>query len=111
MLLTAPAVLCAALAHGIGSKPSVPTTAVALVFGYLAVAQLLEPARIETDDVRRAAWSPYPFADLMLRHAIVPALAGVLIALVGAGAAVLAGAGPAVWLAPAVVPPWWAPGW
>ncbi|MDH6117490.1 hypothetical protein ABH930_003149 [Kitasatospora sp. GAS204A] len=103
-LLTVPAVLCAALAHGIGSKPSVPTTAVALAFGYLAVAQLLEPARIETDDVRRAAWSPYPFADLMLCHAIVPTLAGVLIALAGAAAATVAGAGPTVWLAPAVVP-------
>lgn len=104
MLLTVPALLCAMLAHGIGSKPSVPTTAVALVFGYLAVAQLLEPARIETDDVRRAAWSPYPFASLMLRHAIVPSVAGVLIGLIGAGAAALSGAGPAVWLAPAVVP-------
>ncbi|MFF7638410.1 hypothetical protein ACFZB9_35455 [Kitasatospora sp. NPDC008050] len=104
VLLTVPALLCAMLAHGIGSKPSVPTTAVALVFGYLAVAQLLEPARIETDDVRRAAWSPYPFASLMLRHAIVPSVAGVLIGLIGAGAAALSGAGPAVWLAPAVVP-------
>ncbi|MBB4921185.1 hypothetical protein [Kitasatospora kifunensis] len=104
VLLAVPALLCAALAHGIGSKPSVPTTAVALVFGYLAVAQLLEPARIETDDVRRAAWSPYPFASLMLRHAIVPTLAGVLIALVGAVAGAVAGAGPALWLAPAVVP-------
>ncbi|WP_329586211.1 DUF6297 family protein [Kitasatospora sp. NBC_01250] len=104
VLLSVPALLCAALAHGIGSKPSVPTTAVALVFGYLAVAQLLEPARIETDDVRRAAWSPYPFAELMLRHAIVPTVAGVLIGLAGAGAAALSGAGPSVWLAPAVVP-------
>ncbi|MCX4750354.1 hypothetical protein OG455_33415 [Kitasatospora sp. NBC_01287] len=105
VLLAVPALLCAALAHGIGSKPSVPTTAVALVFGYLSLAQLLEPARIETDDIRRAAWSPYPFAALMLRHAIVPTLVGVLLGLAGALAASLCGAGGAtLWLAPAVAP-------
>ncbi|MGF1429102.1 hypothetical protein ACQRUO_21650, partial [Kitasatospora sp. LaBMicrA B282] len=104
VLLAVPALLCGGLAHGIGSRPSVPVTAVALVFGYLALAQLLEPARIETDDTRRAAWSPYPLASLMLRHAVVPTALGLLVALLGAGAAALAGGGAAVWLAPAAVP-------
>ncbi len=105
VLLAVPASLCAVLAHAASGAACYAATALALVFGYLAVAQLLEPARIETDDVRRASWSPYPFADLMLRHAIVPTVLGVLLALLGAGGALLAGiGGPQVWLAPAAVP-------
>ncbi|MDH6130700.1 hypothetical protein P3T37_000067 [Kitasatospora sp. MAA4] len=104
VVLSVPAQFCAVLAHGARGGLSWLAAAVALVFGYLAVAQLLEPARIETDDVRRASWSPYPFPALMLRHAIVPTLVGVLLALGGATAVVLAGGGVAAWLAPAVVP-------
>ncbi|MFF7585946.1 hypothetical protein ACFZCK_00460 [Kitasatospora purpeofusca] len=104
MVLTVPALLCAVLAHGAAGALSWLATAVALTFGYLAVAQLLEPARIETDDVRRASWSPYPFATLMLRHAIVPTLAGVLLGLACTGALLAAGTGPAAWLAPAAAP-------
>ncbi len=104
VVLAVPAQLCAVLAHGARGGLSWLATAVALVFGYLAVAQLLEPARIETDDVRRASWSPFPFASLMLRHAIVPTLAGVLLGLGCAAAMVAAGGGAAAWLAPAVVP-------
>ncbi|MGW6912886.1 hypothetical protein ACWGB8_03530 [Kitasatospora sp. NPDC054939] len=104
VVLAVPALLCAVLAHGATGRPSLPATAVALVFGYLAVAQLLEPARIETDDVRRASWSPYPFAGLMLRHAIVPTLAGILLGLACTGVLLAAGAGPAAWLAPAAAP-------
>ncbi|GJF32114.1 hypothetical protein KNE206_48140 [Kitasatospora sp. NE20-6] len=103
-LLTVPALLCAVPAHGTRGVLSWAVTAVALLFGYLAVAQLLEPARIETDDVRRASWSPYPFAGLMLRHAVVPTVLGVLLGTAGAAVAVLAGAGPDAWLAPLVVP-------
>ena len=44
----------------------------ALGFGYWAVAQFLEPARLETDDTRRGSWSPYPYRGLMLRHTILP---------------------------------------
>jgi hypothetical protein len=40
----------------------------------------------------------------MLRHAIVPTLAAVLLGLAAAAAAVLSGAGAAAWLAPAVAP-------
>ncbi|WP_198045683.1 DUF6297 family protein [Kitasatospora mediocidica] len=104
VVLSVPAQFCAVLAHGARGGLSWLAAAVALVFGYLAVAQLLEPARIETDDVRRASWSPYPFPALMLRHAIVPILAGVLLAALGATAVTLAGGGLAAWLAPAVVP-------
>ena len=104
VVLSVPALLCAVVAHGARGWPSWLATALALVFGYLAVAQLLEPARIETDDIRRASWSPYPFAGLMLRHAVVPTLVGVVTGVAGASAAVLAGSGPAAWLAPAAVP-------
>ncbi|MFD9123390.1 hypothetical protein [Kitasatospora sp. NPDC059571] len=104
VLLTVPAQLCAELAHGARGGFSWAAAAGALVFGYLAVAQLLEPARIDTDDVRRASWSPYPFAGLMLRHAIVPAVLGVLLATAGAAAAVLAGGGPTAWLPLIAVP-------
>ncbi|MFJ6217286.1 hypothetical protein ACIQGZ_28735 [Streptomyces sp. NPDC092296] len=103
-LLSVPASLCAVLAHSATGAALWGATALALVFGYLAVAQLLEPARVETDDVRRASWSPYPFADLMLRHAIVPVTLGVLLGLLGAAVAVLSGAGAQAWLAPAAVP-------
>ncbi|MDH6109627.1 hypothetical protein P3T36_000398 [Kitasatospora sp. MAP12-15] len=104
VVLMVPAELCAVLVHGASGLPTLLATAGALAFGYLAVAQLLEPARIETDDVRRASWSPYPFPALMLRHAIVPTLVGVLLGLCGAAVAALCGGGTAVWLAPAVVP-------
>ncbi len=105
VVLAVPALFCAVLAHGATGGLSWLATAVALTFGYLAVAQFLEPARIETDDVRRASWSPYPFAALMLRHAAVPTLAGILLGLACAGALLAAGAGPAAWLAPAAAPP------
>ncbi|GAA0683128.1 hypothetical protein GCM10010193_41180 [Kitasatospora atroaurantiaca] len=105
VLLAIPATLCAVLAHSATGAASWAGTAVALVFGYLSVAQLLEPARVETDDIRRASWSPYPFSELMLRHTILPAALGVGAGLVGAAGAALAGFGGAqVWLAAAAVP-------
>ncbi|PBC70307.1 hypothetical protein BX265_7712 [Streptomyces sp. TLI_235] len=103
-LLTVPALLCAAPAHTARGSVSLAATGLALAFGHLAVAQLLEPARIDTDDVRRAFWTPYPFAGLMLRHAVVPTVLGVLLGAAGSAVAVLCGAGPAAWLAPAAVP-------
>ncbi|MFD8478286.1 hypothetical protein [Kitasatospora sp. NPDC059673] len=105
VLLTVPAVLCAVLAHDTRGVLSWAVTVVALTFGYLAVAQLLEPARIETDDVRRASWSPYPFAGLMLRHAVVPTALGLLLAAAGSVAVLALGGGPTAWLAPFAVPP------
>ncbi|MGA8114175.1 MAG: DUF6297 family protein [Actinocatenispora sp.] len=63
-----------------------------LVAGYLAVAQLTEPARLDADDPRRAGHLPYPFDRLALRHAIVPLLLTAVLAETGAVvAAVLAG--------------------
>ncbi|MFI9274340.1 hypothetical protein ACIGXM_27065 [Kitasatospora sp. NPDC052896] len=104
VVLAVPALLCADLVHGLSGGAALLATAAALVFGYLAVAQLLEPARIETDDIRRASWSPYSVPGLMLRHAIVPTVLGTLPALAGAALVVLDGGGPAAWLAPAAVP-------
>ncbi|MCU7826512.1 hypothetical protein [Kitasatospora sp. DSM 101779] len=104
VLLTVPALLCAVPARTAPGSVSLAATGLALTFGHLAVAQLLEPARIDTDDVRRAFWTPYPFAGLMLRHAVVPTVLGVLLGAAGSTVAVLCGAGPAAWLAPAAVP-------
>jgi hypothetical protein len=53
------------------------------------VAQLVEPARLDADDPRRAGHLPYRFDRLALRHAVLPlVLAGVL---AEAGTAVVAG--------------------
>jgi hypothetical protein len=81
--------------------PSLALLAGALVAAYLAVSQLVEPARLDADDPRRAGHLPYRFDRLALRHAVLPlVLAGVL---AEAGAAVVAGlTGSAVVL---VVPP------
>ncbi|MFG2698687.1 hypothetical protein [Kitasatospora sp. NPDC048407] len=105
VLLTVPAVFCAVLAHDTQGVLSWAVTAVALAFDYLAVAQLLEPARIETDDVRRASWSPYPFAGLMLRHAVVPTALGLALAAAGCATVLALGGGPTAWLTLVAVPP------
>ncbi|MFE9429143.1 hypothetical protein ACFYNO_40065 [Kitasatospora sp. NPDC006697] len=104
VLLTAPAMLCAVPAHSSRGPASWAAVGAALVFGYLAVAQLLEPARVETDDLRRSSWSPYRTTGLMLRHAVVPVLLGGVLAVLAALVVELAGGGPAVWLAPVLVP-------
>ncbi|MBB5117352.1 DUF6297 family protein [Streptomyces eurocidicus] len=67
-------------------------TVVALLLGYVAVGALAEPARLETDDVRRAAWSPFRLRTLMLQHTVVPAVTGALLALVAAVPFAVAGA-------------------
>lgn len=69
--------------------PSLALLAGALIAGYLAVAQLAEPARLDADDPRRAGHLPWRFDRLALRHAVLPlALAGVL---AEAGMAVVVG--------------------
>ncbi|MEU1625202.1 hypothetical protein ABZ746_07680 [Streptomyces sp. NPDC020096] len=98
------AVLSAAVAVGAHRGAAVAATAVALAFGYWAVAQLLEPARLETDDIRRGSWAPYPYPGLMLRHTIVPLAAGLLVSLLAAAAVVGLGGGVRAALAPAAVP-------
>lgn len=65
----------------------------ALIAGYRAVGTLAEPARMETDDLRRSSWSPFRFSSLMLRHAALPILLGTLLGLLAAVPFALAGAG------------------
>ncbi|MEU7109728.1 hypothetical protein ABZ951_32490 [Streptomyces sp. NPDC046215] len=77
----------------------------ALLLGYVAVGGLAEPARLETDDVRRAAWSPFRFRALMLQHAVVPAVAGALLAAVAAVPFAVAGAPWALVLMPVCAVP------
>ncbi|MFI9100248.1 hypothetical protein ACIGXA_06965 [Streptomyces fildesensis] len=104
VLLSVLAVLSAVVAADSRHAGGVAATVAALVFGYWAVAQLLEPARLETDDTRRGSWSPYPYGGLMLRHTIVPVALGLVFALVAGVCVVLLGGGVRVALAPAVVP-------
>ncbi|MYT46697.1 hypothetical protein GTY89_31265, partial [Streptomyces sp. SID5471] len=66
---------------------------------------LAEPARLETDDARRAAWSPFRLRTLMLHHAIVPAALGALLGLLAAVPYALAGAGWALLLMPLCAAP------
>ncbi|MFE7606943.1 DUF6297 family protein [Streptomyces celluloflavus] len=80
-------VLAAAVAAlGVRADGAARTVAVvvALVLGYVAVGALAEPARLEGDDLRRSAWSPFRFATLMVQHAIVPAALGAVLALLAA---------------------------
>jgi hypothetical protein len=99
------AVLGAVLAASAHGGSGVAAALASLVFGYWSLTQLLEPARVETDDTRRGSWAPYPYRDLMLRHTAVPVVLGLVGALVAAG--VLAGedAGARALLAPTLVPP------
>ncbi|WP_159105529.1 hypothetical protein [Streptomyces fragilis] len=75
----------AAAAGGAGP----PVTAAAAVPAYAAAARLLEPARLDGDDPRRAAWSPRPFERTVVAHAVVPTavltVAGAVVALVTGG--------------------------
>ena len=105
VLFTVPALLLVTPAADARGADRVLLTALAVALGYLGVAQLAEPARVEADDPRRAGWSPYPYAKLMLRHAVVPAVASVLLTALGAGVAVALGASAAVWLAPVAALP------
>ncbi|MFF5158475.1 hypothetical protein ACFY3N_19970 [Streptomyces sp. NPDC000348] len=49
--------------------------AVAALLGYFAASNLMEPARLDGDGARRAAWSPRPYERIALAHALVPTLA------------------------------------
>jgi hypothetical protein len=65
---------------------------VGLLCGYLAVGALAESARVETDDLRRSAWSPYRLRSLILQHGVLPAGVGMLLGLLAAVPFVLHGA-------------------
>lgn len=98
------AVLAAVVAAGAHGGSGVTLAATALAFGYWSVTQLLEPARLETDDTRRGSWSPYPYRDLMLRHLLVPTTLALAVGVLAAGAALVGGAGARALLVPAAVP-------
>jgi hypothetical protein len=56
--------------------------AIAMVAGYAAASQLIEPARLDADDTRRTRWSPYSAAQHARRHAAVPLLVLELVSVV-----------------------------
>jgi hypothetical protein len=58
----------------------------AVMAGYIAALQLVEPARLDADDPRRTRWSPYPAAALARRHAVVPSILVMAVGLVAAAA-------------------------
>jgi hypothetical protein len=94
----------AVLLAGAGAAPAV-LPLLALPAGYLAAAQLVEAARLESDDPRRAAPLPWTAGALALRHALVPTL--LLVTWFLAGNAVRAAAGgwyPGLLLLPAGAP-------
>ncbi|MFK8849995.1 hypothetical protein [Streptomyces sp. Ac-502] len=89
---TAAAAASAGLGAATAGEKRVLGLAVGLLCGYAAVGALAEPARLETDNVRRAAWSPFRLRTLMLHHTIVPAVFGALLGLLAAVPYALAGA-------------------
>ncbi|MFJ2558338.1 MULTISPECIES: DUF6297 family protein [unclassified Streptomyces] len=95
-LWTAAAVALSAFASAGQPRGQIVLCALPLVAGYLAAAQLAEPARVESDDFRRSSGLPYTFRALALRHALVP------------GALLIAGTGVSLVLSRAAG--WWAPG-
>ncbi|SFE78351.1 hypothetical protein SAMN05216251_105184 [Actinacidiphila alni] len=95
----------AALGVDLGGERRVVGLVVGLLFGYAAVGALAETARLETDDVRRGAWAPFRFRTLMLRHAVVPAVLGVLLGLLAAVPLAVAGTPAALLLVPLCAPP------
>ncbi|MFJ4685229.1 hypothetical protein [Streptomyces sp. NPDC088789] len=82
-VLSGAAAAIAAAAEGQGVFMA---AAVAALLGHAAASYLLEPARLDADDVGRTAWSPRPYERLALEHAAVPtavlALGGSLLAAV-----------------------------
>lgn len=92
LLLTGAGLVLCAMSVGRGLYTSLALLAGGLVAGYLAAAQLFEPARLDADDPRRAGNLPFRFDRLALRHAVLPlVLTGVLAEAAGGVAAVLAG--------------------
>ncbi|MET8014426.1 hypothetical protein ABZU86_28830 [Streptomyces sp. NPDC005271] len=92
-LWTATAVALTALAPTLRERAEAVAAVGALVAGYLAAAQLTEPARRESDDVRRSANLPCPGRSLALWHALVPGLLLVAGTAAGGVAAALGGWG------------------
>ncbi|MYS20048.1 hypothetical protein GA0115240_11601, partial [Streptomyces sp. DvalAA-14] len=100
---------CAAAAVGfgadLGGERRVVGLVVGLLCGYFAVGALAEPARLETDDVRRGAWSPFRFRTLMLQHGVVPAVLGAALGVLVAVPFAVHGSPWALLLMPLCAPP------
>lgn len=79
--------------------------AAALVAGYLAAAQLTEPARLDADDPARAGGLPDAFDTLALRHSVVPLVLGGFLAEVCAIVAAVLSASPLPLLVPVLAVP------
>jgi hypothetical protein len=75
--------------------------AAAVLAGYLAAAQLIEPLRAEADQPDASRQLPLAWGDLLVLHCVVPALGLAAAGAVGIGVAWAAGllVGPAPWLA------------
>lgn len=95
----------AGLGVDLGGERRVVGLVVGLLFGYIAVGALAEAARLETDDVRRAAWAPFRFRTLMLHHAVVPTVVGALLGLLAAVPFAVNGSPSALLLLPLCAPP------
>jgi hypothetical protein len=76
-------------------------TAAAVLAGYLAAGQLLEPLRAEADQPDASRQLPIAWGDLLVLHCLVPVAALTAIGWLGIGVAWLAGllSGPAAWVA------------
>lgn len=105
VVLAALAVLGAVVTAGTHGASGAGAALATLAFAYWSAAQLLEPARVETDDTRRGSWSPYPYRGLMLRHTVLPIALGLLISVAAVWVLLASGAGARAVLAPATVPP------
>jgi hypothetical protein len=81
-------------------------TAAAVLAGYLAAGQLLEPLRAEADQPDASRQLPIAWGDLLLLHCVVPTAALTVIGVLGTGVAWVAGLlpGPAPWVALAASP-------
>ncbi|WP_050799952.1 DUF6297 family protein [Streptomyces himastatinicus] len=90
---TATAVTLTVLAPTLRERAQAVAAIGALLSGYLAAAQLTEPARRESDDVRRSANLPYPPRSLALWHGLVPGVLLVAGTAAGGVAAALGGWG------------------
>ncbi|MFG1808770.1 hypothetical protein [Streptomyces sp. NPDC049040] len=104
-LWTAAGAAVAGLGADLGGERRWVGLVIGLLLGYLAVGALAEPARLETDDIRRAAWAPYRFRTLMLHHGVVPALLGALLGLLAAVPYALSGHTWTLLLLPLCAPP------
>lgn len=104
-LWAAGASAAAGLGVDLGGERRVVGVVLGLLCGYFAVGALAEPARLETDDLRRSAWSPFRFRSLMLQHAVVPAGLGVVLGLLAAVPFALHGSPWALLFLPLCAPP------